>query len=64
MNYLSENNILYRYQSGFHKNDSTDTLISCLIDKIRTSFDSGLLTGMILMDLQKAFDNMNYNILF
>ena len=32
-------------------------------NKILTSFDSGLLTGMILIDLQKAFDTINHDIL-
>ena len=52
MNYLTENNILYRYQSGFHKNHLTYTSLSYLTDKILPGFDSGLLTGMILIDLQ------------
>ena len=43
--------ILYRYQSGFRKNHSTDTCFSYLTDKIQTGFDTGLLTGMILIDL-------------
>ena len=51
-----DNNIDYKYQSGFHKNDSADTSLSYLTEKILTSFDSGLLAGMILIDLQKAFD--------
>ena len=63
MEYLTDNKILYRYQSGFRKNHSTDTCLSYLTDKIRTGFDSGLLTGMILIDLQKAFETINYNIL-
>ena len=58
-----ENNILYRYQSGFLKNHSTDTSLTYVMDKILTGFDSGLLTGMILIDLQKAFDAINYDIL-
>ena len=63
MNYLTENSILYRHQSGFRKNHSTDTSLAYLTDKILTGFDSGLLTGMILIDLQKAFDTINHNIL-
>ena len=31
--------------------------------KIATGFESGLYTGMILIDLQKAFDTVNYDIL-
>ena len=45
MNYLTENNILYRHQSGFHKNHSTDTSLACLTDKILIGFDSGLLSS-------------------
>ena len=63
MEYLTDNKILYRYQSGFRKNHSTDTCLSYLTDKILTGFDSGLLTGMILIDLQKAFDTINHDIL-
>ena len=38
----------------------------CLIyltDKISKGFDFGLLTGMILIDLQKIFDTIDHNIL-
>ena len=63
MNYLTENNVLYRYQSGFCKNHSTDTSLAYLTDKILTGIDSGLFTGMILRDLQKAFDTINHDIL-
>ena len=54
--YLSDHNILYKYQSGFRTNHSTDTYLSCLNDKILQGFDQGKITGMILIDLQKAFD--------
>ena len=55
--------MLYDYQSGFKKNHSTDTCLSILNDKISKSFDDGLVTGMILIDLQKAFDTINHDIL-
>ena len=63
MEYLMNNDILYKYQSGFRKNHSTDTSLLYLTDKILTGFDSGLLTGKILIDLQKAFHTINYDIL-
>ena len=63
MEYLTGNNILYKYQSGFRKNHSTETSLSYLANKITAGFDSGLLTGMILIDLQKAFDTINHDIL-
>ena len=62
--FLEQNNILYKFQSGFRNNHSTDTCLSFLSDKILTGFDSGLHTGMILIDLQKAFDTIDHDILF
>ena len=62
-NFLLQNNILYNYLSGFKKNHSTDLYLSFLNDKILKGFDKGLFTGMILIDLQKAFDTINYEIL-
>ena len=59
MEFLDKHNI----QSGFRKNHSTDFCLSYLTDKISKGFDSGLLTGVILIDLQKAFDTIDHNIL-
>ena len=60
---LDENKILYRFQSGFGKHFSTDSCLSYLNNKIATGFEFGLHTGMILIDLQKAFDTINHEIL-
>ena len=60
--FLDKNDIIYRYQSGFRKFFSTDSCLSYLNNKIATGFESGLYTGMILIDLQKAFDTVNHNI--
>ena len=62
MNYLTENNILYRYQSRYRKNHPIETFLSYLTDKILTGFDSCLLTEIIFIDLQKAFDTINHDI--
>ena len=61
---LSLDKILYDYESNFRKNHSTDTCLSFMNDKILKGFDNGVLTGMILIDLQKAFDMINHDILF
>ena len=63
MNFLSDNNVLYKYQSRFRKFHSTDTYLSYLHDKITKGFDPGLLIGMVLIDLQKVFDTHDNNIL-
>ncbi len=62
--FLDENDILYKFQSGFRQNHSTDTSLSYLNDKILHGFDNGCFTGMILIDLQKAFDTIDHNIFF
>ena len=61
--FLSVNKILYNYQSASRTNHSTNLYLSFLTDKILKGFDEGLLTGMILIDLQKAFDTINHEIL-
>ena len=55
--------ILYSYQYGFRKHYSKETCLSYLTDKVRTGFEKGLLTGMVLTDLQKAFDTIDHGIL-
>ena len=58
--FLSENNILHNLQSGFRPNHSTNLCLANLADKI---FDEGLLTRMILIDLQKAIGAINHEVL-
>ena len=55
---------LSTYQPGFRKKHSTDFCLSYLNDKILEGFDEGLMTGMILIDLQKAFDAIDHDVLF
>ena len=62
-NFLDTNMILYSYQSGFRKHYSTDICLSYLTDKVRTGFEKGLLTGMVLIDIQRAFDTIDLGIL-
>ena len=58
--FLSDEDILYNYQSGFRGNHSTNLCLSFLTDNVLKGFDEGLLTGMILIDLQKAFDTIDH----
>ena len=55
--------MLFTYQSGFRKHYSTDTFLSYLTDKVRNGFQKGSLTGMILIDLHKAFETIDHKIL-
>ena len=53
--YLNKKNLIYMYQSGFKTNHSTDFCVAQLTDFISTGMDKQMHTGMILVDLQKAF---------
>ena len=53
--YLQRNELLYSYQSGFRANHSTDTCLSHLTGIILNGAENGKHTGMILIDLQRAF---------
>lgn len=61
--FMRSNNLIYKHQSGFRKYHSTDTCLIYLLDWIRTNNSKGLLTGMVMLDIQKAFDTVNHDIL-
>ena len=61
--YLSENIILYEFQSGFRSSYSTDTCLIHLTDYIKLENDKSNFTGMIQLDLHKAVDTGKYTIL-
>ena len=58
--YLDKHQILYKYQSGFRPKHSTGTCITLLNNNIPNGSDRRLLTGMILIELQKAFDTVDH----
>ena len=61
--YLRENDILYGFQSGFRGSFSIDTCLTHLTDHIHNQTSCGNFTGMVLIDLQKAFDTVDHVIL-
>ena len=58
--FLKGHNLLYNYRSEFRTNNSTILYLSFLTDKILKRFDKGLITGVILIYLQKAFDTITH----
>ena len=61
--FFSENNILYKKQFGFQKQHSTNHAIVHLVNKILKSFESNCYTLGVFIDLTKAFDTVDHNIL-
>ena len=56
VDYLDDKKLLYSFQSGFRRGFSTETYLIHLSDYIRFNMDKGNLIGMVLLDLQNAFD--------
>ena len=61
--YLTDHHLLYTHQSGFRGTYSTDTCLIHLTDHVRAQVSRGNYTGMVMLDLQKAFDTVNHDIL-
>ena len=62
-NFLSKYNILSDSQYGFQKHHSTVYALTHLYDKISCSIDNMQFTVRIFIDLPKAFDTVDHNIL-
>jgi hypothetical protein len=63
VSYLKEKGLLYEFQSGFRDRYSTDTCLLDLAEYIKGEFSKGNLVGMVLIDLQKAFDTVDHGVL-
>jgi hypothetical protein len=63
INYIERSQLLYKYQYGFRKNHSTEHALIELVDQIRLNMDKKQMTCGIFIDLSKAFDTVNHQIL-
>lgn len=61
--FVRENRILYNHQYGFRRGSSTLTAACELVEEIHEAMDSRKLTGVLFLDLKKAFDTIDHNIL-
>ena len=61
---MNKNEILYANQYGFRKGHSTASALLDLYDKISEAIDKREVAVGVFLDLSKAFDTVNHNILF
>ena len=61
--FLEENKCLYSLQFGFRRKHSTTHALIQITEKIRNALDEGNHACGVFIDLQKAFDTVNHEIL-
>ena len=61
--YLKENQILTKFQSGFREGHSTTTSLLSSTNSWLINMDSGFINGVLFLDLKKAFDTVDRQIL-
>ena len=61
--FLNKNNCLYESQFGFRQNHSTNHTLVKISEQIQKAIDTGQFACGVFIDLQKAFDTVNHNIL-
>ena len=61
--FLEENNLFYCNQFGFRKSHGTNHAIITLVEKVSKALDTGKFVIGVFLDLKKAFDTVNHDIL-
>ena len=60
IDYLEKNHMLSNSQFGFRPGRSTEQAVTSLTDHIRKEMDKGNYTGILYIDLSKAFDTISH----
>lgn len=61
--YLNDNKLITPKQFGFRPKLSTEVALVNVTDKILSNMDNGSLTGAVFIDLSKAFDTVDHELL-
>ena len=61
--YLCSNGLISKFQSGFRALHSTTTALLFATDNWLVNMDKGLINGVLYLDLRKAFDSVDHQIL-
>lgn len=64
MNFLRKNNILNKHQFGFQQRKGTVDALKCINNNINRALHEGKHVGAVFIDLKKAFDTLDKEILF
>ncbi len=61
--FLNDNSLLSKHQSGFRPKHSTLTTLIQMCDTLYENMDNGQLSGVVFLDIRKAFDSIDHTIL-
>ena len=61
--FLKSSEVFYKYQFGFRKHYSINHALIIIVEKIRDALDKNMYTCGVFIDLEKAFDTVNHQIL-
>ena len=63
LSFINKNNILHENQFGFRKGKSTSVAITHLLSYLINNYNANKKIGMALLNLKKAFDIINHDLL-
>ena len=61
--FLNSSDIMYKFQFGFRKGYSTNHALISIVEQIRNALDNKMFTCGVFIDLEKASDTVNHQIL-
>ena len=62
--YLDKNKLFYSHQFGFRAKHLTNHPLISITEAVKSHIDTGNYVGGVFIDLQKAFDTVNHDILY